>query len=71
MEDEDLSIYYGYYENDFTKEVRFYIKTRETSAGGVGKTTSRMKAKSTYGGEFDTGWQIEGGVSYPTLRQQK
>lgn len=35
MEDEDLAIYYGYYENDFTKEVRFYIKTRETSAGNI------------------------------------
>ena len=35
MEDEDLAIYYGYYEDDFSKEVRFYVKTRETSAGNI------------------------------------
>ena len=41
------------------------------SAGGTGKTTSEMTTKSTYGWDFDTIWQIEEGVSYPTLRQQK
>ena len=51
---------------------------QSTSAGGVGMTTIQMKAKSTYVNlEFDTSWdfktiwQIEEGVSYPTLRQQK
>ena len=35
MEDEDLAIYYGYYEDDFSKEIRFYVKMRETSAGNI------------------------------------
>ena len=40
-----------------------------TSAGGVGKTTAQMKAQTTFTGwDFDTIWDIEEGVSYPTLK---
>ena len=35
MEDEDLAIYYGYYDDGFTEGLRFYVKTRETSEGNI------------------------------------
>ena len=45
---------------------------RIDSGKGVGKPTAEMKQKSTYSGwEFDTIWQIEEGVSYPTLKWEK
>lgn len=45
-------------------------KTMSAGGSGVtGRTTIQMKTKSTYvGWDFDTIWQIEEGVSYPTLR---
>jgi len=35
MEDENLAIYYGYYDDGFTEGLRFYVKTRETSEGNI------------------------------------
>ena len=39
-----------------------------SSGGGLGKLTNEMKMKDTYKGwDFDAIWQIDEGVSYPTL----
>ena len=61
--------------NDSTASNSYYDKQtsgKTTSAVGTGKTTPEMHTKSTYANwDFNTIWQIEEGVSYPTLRQQK
>jgi hypothetical protein len=40
-----------------------------TSNGGTGKTTAQMKQEDSYQNwNFDTIWQIDEGITYPTLR---
>jgi hypothetical protein len=39
------------------------------SSGGIGKTTSEMKQRTTFEDwDFDSIWQIQEGVSYPSIR---
>ena len=51
----------SYWDTDTTGQTK--------SAGGVGKSTSQMKDRDTYEGwDFESVWQIDENVSYPTLK---
>ncbi|MCX8065401.1 MAG: hypothetical protein N3G21_09555 [Candidatus Hydrogenedentes bacterium] len=44
---------------------------KTTSAGGIGKSSSEMKRKSTYQGwDFNNVWDIQEGATYPWLRAE-
>lgn len=61
-EQENILSGYSYYDTQISKKTGNGVLM-------VGRTTSQLKQKATYvGWDFDTIWQIEEGVSYPTLR---
>ena len=67
VEDEELEVFYGYYDNDFTKESMFFLKTRGTESGNI---FLLELGKNYNGGRWNNYTQVVPDLDKPATREE-